>query len=99
MSSRTARTWSGSLTSISSTSAGVASRLALRSVRLMALPNDVSTTSAPSSWAALATAKAMLCGVKTPVISRRLSFSSIWPPSPRRHPSGVRRHVAANAAP
>src|SRR5438067_7056894 len=43
----------------------------------MAFPNEVRTISAPSSWAVRATAYAMLCGVRTPVMSRRFFDRSI----------------------
>jgi hypothetical protein len=40
-------------------SGSVGSRRAARLVRLIARPNDVSTTSAPCSWACFATEKAI----------------------------------------
>ena len=70
--SATACTWATSVTSISSTSGTGLSRCALLRVRLIALPNEVSTTSAPAACAAAAIAKAMLLGVSTPVTTMRL---------------------------
>src|SRR5205807_9421666 len=64
-----ASTWVPSVTSISNTSGGGERRWALRRVRLMALPNDVRSTSAPARWLAAAMAYAMLLGVSTPVTS------------------------------
>src|SRR5439155_18556651 len=61
-------TSSGLFASSSRTSGGEGNRRAVIVVSLAALPNDVSTTSAPSSWHTRATAKAMLSGVRTPVI-------------------------------
>src|SRR5262249_9862485 len=65
------------VTSSSITSGVVGRRRAARWVRLIARPNDVSTTSAPASWARCATEKAIDASLSTPVTSTRLSVSSI----------------------
>src|SRR5438309_4829566 len=67
-SSATAAIWSSSLASISRMSGVVGRRRALISVSCIPLPNPVSRTSAPCSWARRATAKAILWGESTPVI-------------------------------
>ena len=53
------------------------SRLAVFWVRLTVRPKFVRTISAPCSWAAFAAAKAIDCGVSTPVISSFFPSSSI----------------------
>ena len=83
---------SGSVTSSSTITGSVASRRAARCVRLIARPNDVSTTSAPSSWARRATWNAIEASLSTPVTRIRLSASSILlttSRSCRSHQSGV----------
>src|SRR3954454_3055267 len=62
---------SSSVTSSSITGAFPGSRLAIRSTRDIR-PKPVSTTSAPFSWATLATEKAIEASVMTPVTSSRL---------------------------
>src|SRR6185437_10418365 len=59
--------WSGSVTSISSTSGSVGSLRAVRRVRDSPRPAPDRSSSAPSSWASLATAKAKDASVRTPV--------------------------------
>src|SRR5689334_23859772 len=54
------------------TSTGSGSRPAVRSVSRRARPKLVRSTAAPSSWASLATWKAIESLVRTPVISSRL---------------------------
>ena len=44
----------------------------------MVRPNDVSTTSAPCSWANLATWKAIEESMRTPVTSSFLPSSNMW---------------------
>ena len=68
---------SGSVTSSSTISGSVGRRLAVRCVRLITRPNEVSTTSAPSSCAILATPNAIEASFSTPVTRIRLPSSNI----------------------
>ena len=68
--------WSGRVTSISSTSAGPGSFRAVRRVRESPRPAPLSTTSAPSCWAERATAKAREASVSTPVTRMRFPSRS-----------------------
>src|SRR3954463_3289253 len=65
------------VTSSSTSFASSGRRRAARVVRLMIRPNDVSTTSAPCSWASLAIENAIDSLFNTPVTRIRLSWSSI----------------------
>ncbi len=73
---------SSSLVTSSSTicTSGVGSRRAVRSVRLIARPNEVSTTSAPCSCASRAVENAIDASLSTPVTRMRLPCSSIGVP-------------------
>ena len=65
------------VTSSSTSCASSGSRRAARVVRLMIRPNDVSTTSAPCSWATRAIENAIDSLFNTPVTRIRLPWSSI----------------------
>src|SRR5690242_209053 len=67
--------WPVSVTSSSTTGAGLGSRAAIRLVIDSALPKLDRTISAPSSWAILAAAKAIDASVRTPVTSSRFPSS------------------------
>ena len=68
------------MTSSSSTGAAAGSRRAITWVIFIVRPNDVSTTSAPCSWASRATWNAIEESVSTPVTSSFLPSSSMRRP-------------------
>ena len=94
-SARARRGRSALVTSSSTTSGSVGSRRAARWVRLIARPNDVSTTSAPSSCARRATENAIDASLSTPVTRMRLPASNIGASS---EPGSLERGVARGGA-
>src|SRR3954452_12708942 len=72
------------VTSSSTSGAGLGSRRAIAVVIFICRPNEVRTTSAPSSWASRATWKAIEESVRTPVTSSVLPSSRPMAPPVRR---------------
>src|SRR5262249_31378830 len=77
------------VTSRSTTSGGDGRRFAALRVRLMTRPNDVSTTSAPCSWASLAVPNASEEAFGAPVTRIRRPSSSMRRDSPSERRVGV----------
>src|SRR5829696_6230997 len=100
-SAASARWCSGLVTSSSTTSTGVGRERAMRSVSRMPRPKDVSSSSAPCSWAIRATPAAIESLVSTPVMTSFLPSSSMGPssgsgggrPAPGRPPGWSERDV------
>ena len=94
---RARRDRAASVTSSSTIVGSVGSRRAARCVRLIARPNEVSTTSAPSSCARCATENAIDASLSTPVTRMRLLCEQHGVPSLEAQ-SGVLRVAARRLA-